>query len=80
VFECQERAIRKFEFGPKRRPKTAIPAVGGPKSRRNERRSHQGDGSGEVFSKTVLTAPGGAAYKPPIETAPPLSGASSALH
>jgi len=34
----------------------------------------------EKLSKTVLTVLGGAAYKPAIETAPPLSGASSALH
>jgi hypothetical protein len=33
----------------------------------------------EKVSKTVLTVLGGGTYKPPIETAPPLSGASSAL-
>ena len=33
----------------------------------------------EVFSKTVLTVRVGGTYKPPTETAPPLSGASSAL-
>jgi hypothetical protein len=32
------------------------------------------------FEKSLLTWSGGSAYKPPIETAPPLSGASSALH
>jgi hypothetical protein len=30
-------------------------------------------------SSSVLTSNPGLAYKPPIETAPPLSGASSAL-
>jgi hypothetical protein len=34
----------------------------------------------EKLSKSVLTVCGGGAYKPHIETAPPLSGASSALH
>jgi hypothetical protein len=34
----------------------------------------------EKLSKRALTGSGGSAYKPPIETAPPLSGASSALH
>jgi hypothetical protein len=34
----------------------------------------------EKLSKRLLTWSGGSAYKPPIETAPPLSGASSALH
>jgi hypothetical protein len=34
----------------------------------------------EKLSKSLLTWSGGPAYKPPIETAPPLSGASTALH